>query len=304
MAMILQLTCHALVAATLFLQPTSASLEGRWVFQALSDTRKIPLFIAEITSSPEGIDGKVISTTAPFKLEIQKIIVADGKIKFEILADGQPLVLEGNLDGEVIRGNVAGRVLSGKGFIAEKTTLAELKKPVQPTPEELEAFEAASQKENPKEQIESLKAFLEAHSQSPLKPAALMLLFHAALEDKRDDETLKKAAEQAVEAAADKSPVWNDFAFALAESGRLLDLAEQYAQSAVEQAAEGSVTKANFLDTLGWVLYKKGDTSGADREIAKALAMAPRQADVATHLAEVRVSTEKPQKHSRPMPRP
>ncbi len=293
MTMILQFTCHALVAVALFLQPSPGNLEGRWVFQALSDTRKIPLFIAEISSSPEGLGGKVISTTAPFKLEIQKIVLTEGKITFEILADGHPLVLEGLLEGEVIRGNVAGRVLSGKGFIAEKTTLAELKKPVQPTPEELEAFEEASQKEDPKEQIVSLNAFLGAHSQSALKPAALMLLFHASLEDKRDDETLKKAAEQALESAADKSPVLNDFAYALAESGRLLDLAEQYARSAVGQAAEGSVTKANFLDTLGWVLYKKGNTAEAEKELGGALSLAPRQADVATHLAQVRLSAGK-----------
>jgi|GEM_PF-1008947 len=290
MTIVLQLTCHALVSMALLLQQTPASLEGRWLFQSVSDTRNIPLFIAEITSSQDGLGGKIISTTAPFKLELQKVVIEGEKVQFDLLADGNPLTLEGSLDGAIFRGKVAGRLLSGNGFIAEKTTLTELEKPAQPTGEELEAFQNASQKEDPKEQIQLVQDFLATHPSSALKPAALMLLFHAALEAKQDDDFIRKTAEQAVAAAPDKSPVQNDFAFALAESGRLLDLAERYAREAAEQAAKGSASKANFLDTLGWVLFKKGDTAAAEERLAEALSLVPRQADVALHLAEVRES--------------
>ncbi len=290
MTIVLQLTCHALVSMALLLQQTPASLEGRWLFQSVSDTRNIPLFIAEITSSEDGLGGKIISTTAPFKLELQKVVIEGEKVLFDLLADGKPLTLEGSVEGAIFRGKVAGRLLSGNGFVAERTTQTELKKPAQPTGEELEAFQNASQKEDPKEQLQLVQDFLATHPSSPLKPAALMVLFHASLEDKQDDETLRTIAEQAVEAAPDKSPVKNDFAFALAESGRLLDLAERYAREAAEQAAQGSSSKANFLDTLGWVLSKKGDAAGAEQKFVEALSLMPRQPDVALHLAEVRES--------------
>lgn len=94
----------------------------------------------------------------------------------------------------------------------------------------------------------------------------------------------------------------NDVAYELAEAGVDLDQAEQYARSAVGQAAVGVgdadsldvptdynarlASLSAYLDTLGWVYFEKKEFSQAEPLIASAHDLGARS-DIAEHLARV-----------------
>ncbi len=58
------------------------------------------------------------------------------------------------------------------------------------------------------------------------------------------------------------------------------------AQELITKALELSPDDAHILDSMGWVLFRRGDLAGAERYLRKAFDKAP-EAEVATHLGEV-----------------
>jgi tetratricopeptide (TPR) repeat protein len=261
-------------------------LEGRWVFHGLSDSgRRVPLFIAEFAEAGKQV--KLISTSAPFDLELQNATRQGSQVIVEILADGRKLTLTGTIAHQVIKGRATGETLNGLAFVAEPTTLGELKKPVAPSPDEIEAFRAAESNPSPENRISSLKEFVDKHPGTALRTAALLAIVQAAIESNLSEEELLQAIEQAVESAPDKATVSNDLAYTLAEEGKLLQKAEELARAAASEVVPGTVAEANFLDTLGWVFHKQGDQEQAIATLRRALMIAPRQADIALHLAAI-----------------
>lgn len=74
----------------------------------------------------------------------------------------------------------------------------------------------------------------------------------------------------------------NAWGYTLADRGERLDEAHGLIQRALEQSPDNPY----ILDSLGWVLYRKGDLPGAEAHLRRALALLP-DAEVFAHLAEV-----------------
>jgi Tfp pilus assembly protein PilF len=79
------------------------------------------------------------------------------------------------------------------------------------------------------------------------------------------------------------STILNNIAYALAEKGVALDVAEQWARAAIDSAVAATadltiettgpqeyfntLSLGNYWDTLGWILFRKGDLAGAERYV-------------------------------------
>ncbi len=261
------------------------SLTGKWLFQGLSDSgKKVPLFIIEFPASGKA---HVISTTAPFDVQVNDFALEADSLTLKLIADGQPLTLKGTLANGVITGKSGGQTLNGLSFIAERTDRSELTKIKPPDAEELQAFQNARNLPDPEQKIAGLRSFMDKYPNTALKTSTFLEILDAGLEANQPDEKLAGIMSQAIESTDDKAVVMNDIAYRLAEKNRMLQKAEEYARGATEQAKAGSPAKGNFLDTLGWVLYQQGKLDDAVATLREALKTSPREADIALHLAEV-----------------
>ncbi len=86
-----------------------------------------------------------------------------------------------------------------------------------------------------------------------------------------------------IEIEPEHSQALNYLAYTWAETGKDLELAETYARKAAAKE-EGD---AFILDTLGWVLFKKGKFSEAVMVLEKAHSMQPDVSIIAEHLGDV-----------------
>ena len=89
-------------------------------------------------------------------------------------------------------------------------------------------------------------------------------------------ETLKKS----LEIDAKNANAQNSLGFIYAEENR--NLSE--AVSLCRQASEAHPKNPAYLDSLGWALFRKGETTEAKTSIRKALDMAPGNKEIAAHL--------------------
>ena len=94
------------------------------------------------------------------------------------------------------------------------------------------------------------------------------------------------AADEAYEEAIGSDPndpvVLNNYAFSLADRGLRLDYAGELAERAVELEPDS----ASFLDTLGWVYFKRGEFSTAHRWLLRATQADGASAAVYEHLGD------------------
>ena len=261
------------------------SLTGRWLFQGLSDSgKKVPLFIVEFPASGKA---NVLATTAPFEVQVDNFSLQAGSLTLQLLADGQPLTLNGTLANGIINGKTTGQALNGFSFVAERTEKTQLKKLKPPEPEEKQAFQEAREVADPQKKIEGLRSFLDKYPETALKTSSLLEILDAGLEVNQPDDKLTAVISEAIESTEDKAVVMNDIAYRLVEKNRMLQKAEELARQATAQAKAGSPAKGNFLDTLGWVLYRQGRLDEAASTLREALKTSPQEADIALHLAEV-----------------
>lgn len=104
------------------------------------------------------------------------------------------------------------------------------------------------------------------------------------------------AADSAYEEAIDTDPnnamVLNNYAYSLADRGIELDRAEHFAKRAVELEPD----VASFLDTLGWVYFKRGEYETARRWLAKAAEKSDASAAVFEHLGDTYSKLGRPDK--------
>jgi len=75
----------------------------------------------------------------------------------------------------------------------------------------------------------------------------------------------------------------NFVGFSWAEQGVRLSEAEDYIRRALEVEPED----AAIIDSLGWVLFKRGDLEGAERHLRRALERMPEEGELHFHLGEV-----------------
>jgi tetratricopeptide (TPR) repeat protein len=92
----------------------------------------------------------------------------------------------------------------------------------------------------------------------------------------------KQRYEQALKANPNSAVAANNLAFIYAEQGGNLDMALSLAQTAKRVAPDDP----NFIDTLGFVLLKKGLAVSAITEFQAAVNKAPKNATIQLHLAQ------------------
>jgi len=83
--------------------------------------------------------------------------------------------------------------------------------------------------------------------------------------------------------------IMNDLGYVLADAGRELDLALSLTTEAVRMAHESgrasNEAMAAFLDSLGWVHYRRGNLAAAIEHLARAAEMSPGMWEIHYHLA-------------------
>lgn len=147
---------------------------------------------------------------------------------------------------------------------------------------------------------DALAILVKASTSDPTNADAQARIGQAYLGLGRDAEGLA-ALELAVKLASAPG-IWNNAAYILAEAGKHLDRAQEWAESAVTTLvirlrtiattnlgvadALASRQLAMYWDTLGWVLFKRGDFDGAKRYLEAGLALWP-QVPVADHLGQL-----------------
>ncbi len=80
----------------------------------------------------------------------------------------------------------------------------------------------------------------------------------------------------------DDAAVSNFYGYLLAEMNKNLDFAEELVKAALAKEPDNGF----YLDSLGWVLYKKGDYRGAVRELERSIAKLGEDAVVLEHLGD------------------
>jgi tetratricopeptide (TPR) repeat protein len=124
--------------------------------------------------------------------------------------------------------------------------------------------------------IDDVQAFL---SRSPNNPAALMTL-GMIYEKMKDYPKARDTYEKLLTQSPDSVPALNNLAYLYAERLDRLDRAYELAQKAhTLQAGDGSVA-----DTLGWVLYKRGDYAQGLKFLQESAAKLPENPQVQFHL--------------------
>jgi tetratricopeptide (TPR) repeat protein len=80
----------------------------------------------------------------------------------------------------------------------------------------------------------------------------------------------------------DDAAVCNFYGYLLAEMGKDLELAETLVRQALAKEPENGF----YIDSLGWVLYKKGDYRAAAKELERAVAKVGEDAVILEHLGD------------------
>jgi Flp pilus assembly protein TadD len=123
----------------------------------------------------------------------------------------------------------------------------------------------------------------EENSWSPQTRAQWWALRAICAETRKDMATAIQAHRKAIELSP-KDPVFaNNLASTLADQGQNLDEAQRLA----ERAVASQPTNVQYLDTLGWVYYRKGDQNRARKIYQQLSGISPLPPNVQTHLSSI-----------------
>ena len=86
----------------------------------------------------------------------------------------------------------------------------------------------------------------------------------------------------ALKLAPDQPSVLNYLAYSWADRGEHID----EARTMLERAIEARPNEGAFIDSLGWVLLRQGDTAGAVRQLERAVELQPEDAVINGHLGD------------------
>jgi len=89
--------------------------------------------------------------------------------------------------------------------------------------------------------------------------------------------------EYALQLAPDQPNVLNYLGYAWVDQGRNVDRARQMIERAVEQRPNDGA----FIDSLGWVLLRQGDTAGALKDLERAVELQPEDPVINAHYGDV-----------------
>lgn len=134
------------------------------------------------------------------------------------------------------------------------------------------------------------KALVTMEKATDLFPDIPELYFYQGLlQEKNNDRTkMTKSMEQVLKLDPNHTQAMNYLAYSWAEDGVKLEEAEKFARMAVDlEKNDGFI-----LDTLGWVLYKKGQYKEAQSILEKAYKIQPKASIIAEHLGEVYIKNQ------------
>jgi len=129
-------------------------------------------------------------------------------------------------------------------------------------------------------------AWIDPAHQAPPPPEVFFLIGSLVLDLRRDRAHARIFLERGIQAYPESDLLMNALAYTLALLGEELPRALDLIDRALSQAPDHYA----YLDTLGWVLYKMGDYSGALRSLARALTLAPEpHPELYDHIGDVLV---------------
>ena len=131
---------------------------------------------------------------------------------------------------------------------------------------------------------EAEKVLLNALSKDKKNTSLLYKLGHFYYDTGRT-EKFSKVMHRIIEIDPKHDRALNLLGYALAEQGKDLDKAESFVRRALEIQPESGA----YLDSLGWVLYKKGDYKKANEYLEKAAGKRSSSPTVLGHLAETQL---------------
>ncbi len=142
---------------------------------------------------------------------------------------------------------------------------------------------------NKQDYPKAIKAINRAIDMQPESDKAVLAEMYAMLADvyhtTKQDDLSDKAFEKAISLDPANSGTLNNYSYYLSERGKKLDEAEKYSKRSMELRPN----EATFLDTYGWILYKKGDYEKARNYVQKAVDLAGANADATLydHLGDI-----------------
>lgn len=140
-----------------------------------------------------------------------------------------------------------------------------------------------SQLHEDKKDLKQAEAVLKS-AEAKFSDSAQVYYYLGMLQDKMNlKKEMLSSMSKVVDIEPDHSQALNYLAYSWAESGEQLDKAESYARKAANKEKDD----AFILDTLGWVLYKKGEFKKAVDVLEKAHGMQPEVAIISEHLGDV-----------------
>lgn len=130
--------------------------------------------------------------------------------------------------------------------------------------------------------LASARSHLEHADQ--LQPDDRGVLFNLASvhEKAREYEKTETILKRLLKNHPDDAPIQNFYGYLLAEMGKDLDFAEELVRKALVKEPNNGY----YIDSLGWILYKKRDYAGAARELERAVAKAGEDATILEHLGD------------------
>lgn len=152
-------------------------------------------------------------------------------------------------------------------------------------------FLLAQLHEDKKNLTKALETLTLAESKFPKN--AQVVFYKGTIQDKMNlKEAMVKSMKKVLEFDSEHAQAMNYLAYSWAEMNTELDLAEKYARFAAKKEKDD----AFIMDTLGWVLFKKGNYKEAAEVLEKAHALQPTVGIIAEHLGDIYSKTEKYEK--------
>lgn len=135
------------------------------------------------------------------------------------------------------------------------------------------------------EQKDFDKALATVEKATSVFSEAPQVYFYLGLLQEKNNQRSKmvKSMEKVLKLDSDHTQAMNYLAYSWAEDGIKLDEAEKFARKALDADKNDGF----IMDTLGWVLYKKGQYKEAQAVLEKAYSMQPKASIIAEHLGDV-----------------
>ena len=138
---------------------------------------------------------------------------------------------------------------------------------------------------NRQRQYERARHYFEKAYQLDKNNVQVMLALAALYDELQENERSEKLYETLLKDNPESAIVLNNFAYHLAERNLRLD----EARTMVEKALVLDPENAAYWDTLGWILFQKGELHAAREKIEKSIELSPKSAEVWEHLGDILV---------------